>query len=144
MFLTYDRMFPMGAREEELLRIYRPRPGLPSPMPCWIQENIGSCGLHTPQQVDIDVQHPQGEAYLQTLLKQLSGRWHSASKTANLHRCVCRGDVANGEVSLSERVYPANVGALVSDCLQKAAPLICGLDFMGTRSNFKRPSHIRS
>lgn len=29
MFLTYDRVFPSGAREEELLRIYRPRPGLP-------------------------------------------------------------------------------------------------------------------
>jgi len=29
MFLTYDGVFPSGAREEELLRIYRPRPGLP-------------------------------------------------------------------------------------------------------------------
>ena len=29
MFLTYDRVFPMGAREADLLRIYRPRPGLP-------------------------------------------------------------------------------------------------------------------
>ena len=29
MFLTYDRVFPSGAHEQDLLRIYRPRPGLP-------------------------------------------------------------------------------------------------------------------
>ena len=29
MFLTYDAVFPGGATEEDLLAIYRPRPGLP-------------------------------------------------------------------------------------------------------------------
>src|SRR5690349_1054421 len=29
MFLTLDRVFPNGATESELLKIYRPRPGLP-------------------------------------------------------------------------------------------------------------------
>jgi len=29
MFLTYDRIFPTGATEADLMRIYRPRPGLP-------------------------------------------------------------------------------------------------------------------
>lgn len=29
MFLTYEAVFPAGATEEELLAIYRPRPGLP-------------------------------------------------------------------------------------------------------------------
>ena len=29
LFLTFDRVFPNGAREAELLQIYRPRPGLP-------------------------------------------------------------------------------------------------------------------
>ena len=29
MFLTLGRVFPEGARESDLLRIYRPRPGLP-------------------------------------------------------------------------------------------------------------------
>ncbi len=29
LFLTYDRVFPKGATEADLLRIYRPRPGLP-------------------------------------------------------------------------------------------------------------------
>ena len=69
MFLTYDRVFPMGAREEELLRIYRPRPGLPFTN-AWLDS--GECRLlwttFTPQQVDIDVEHPQGEAYLRSIL----------------------------------------------------------------------------
>ncbi|HLP01156.1 MAG TPA: alpha-amylase family glycosyl hydrolase, partial [Opitutaceae bacterium] len=29
LFLTFDRVFPAGATEADLLRIYRPRPGLP-------------------------------------------------------------------------------------------------------------------
>ena len=30
MFLTFSNVFPDGATEEDLLRIYRRRPGLPS------------------------------------------------------------------------------------------------------------------
>jgi sucrose phosphorylase len=69
MFLTYDRVFPAGAHEEELLRIYRPRPGLP-----FTNLTLDSGEKHlfwttfTPQQIDIDVQHPQGEEYLRTIL----------------------------------------------------------------------------
>ena len=69
MFLTFDRVFPMGAREEDLLRIYRPRPGLP-----FNNALLDSGERHllwttfTPQQIDIDVQHPQGEAYLKAIL----------------------------------------------------------------------------
>jgi sucrose phosphorylase len=69
MFLTYNRVFPMGARETDLLRIYRPRPGLPF---ITTQLETGErCLLwttFTPQQVDIDVQHPQGHAYLTSIL----------------------------------------------------------------------------
>ena len=71
MFLTYDRVFPMGAREADLLRIYRPRPGLP--FTNVILESGESRLLwttFTPQQVDIDVLHPQGEAYLASILNQ--------------------------------------------------------------------------
>jgi sucrose phosphorylase len=69
MFLTYDRVFPEGAPEADLLRIYRPRPGLP-----FIDVTLESGEKHlfwttfTPQQIDIDVQHPQGEAYLRAIL----------------------------------------------------------------------------
>jgi sucrose phosphorylase len=71
MFLTYDRVFAAGAREEDLLRIYRPRPALPF-------TNITlKCGerrlfwtTFTSQQIDIDVQHPEGDRYLKTILDQ--------------------------------------------------------------------------
>jgi len=69
MFLTYGRVFPRGATETELLRIYRPRPGLP-----FTNVVLESGERHllwttfTPQQVDIDVTHPQGKAYLETIL----------------------------------------------------------------------------
>ena len=71
MFLTYDTVFPKGASEEDLLRIYRPRPGLPFTN---VLMESGQRRLlwttFTPQQVDIDVQHPQGEAYLNSILER--------------------------------------------------------------------------
>jgi sucrose phosphorylase len=75
MFLTYDRIFPMGARETDLLRIYRPRPGLPFTNAMLESgERRLLWTTFTPQQVDIDVQHPQGQAYLGLILS----RFHSA------------------------------------------------------------------
>jgi sucrose phosphorylase len=69
VFLTFNRVFPMGARETDLLRIYRPRPGLPF---INLQLETGERWLlwttFTPQQVDIDVQHPHGHAYLTSIL----------------------------------------------------------------------------
>ena len=69
LFLTYGRVFPSGACEGDLLRIYRPRPGLP-----FTNANL-QCGekhllwtTFTPQQVDIDVRHPEGQAYLKSIL----------------------------------------------------------------------------
>jgi sucrose phosphorylase len=69
MFLTYDRVFPDGATEAQLLRIYRPRPGLPFAV---VSLKTGEPRLlwttFTPQQIDIDVQHPHGVAYLEAIL----------------------------------------------------------------------------
>ena len=71
MFLTYDRVFPMGAREADLLRIYRPRPGLPfTNVSLQSGEKLLLWTTFTPQQVDIDVLHPQGKAYLTAILNQ--------------------------------------------------------------------------
>ena len=71
MFLTYDRVFPKGASEEDLLRIYRPRPGLPFTNALMESgERRLLWTTFTPQQVDIDVQHPQGEAYLNSILER--------------------------------------------------------------------------
>ena len=75
MFLTYDRVFPLGASESDLLRIYRPRPELPFTS---IVLESGDKRLlwttFTSRQIDIDVEHPQGEAYLETIL----GRFQAA------------------------------------------------------------------
>ncbi|MEY2689681.1 MAG: hypothetical protein RL375_3880 [Pseudomonadota bacterium] len=69
LFLTHGAVFPQGATEAELLAIYRPRPGLPFTM---VTLGNGERRLlwttFTSQQVDIDVAHPQGQAYLDSIL----------------------------------------------------------------------------
>ncbi len=71
MFLTLDRVFPDGARENDLLRVYRPRPGLP--LTYMRMENRGQRLLwttFTPQQIDIDVESAAGSAYIASILAQ--------------------------------------------------------------------------
>ncbi|BET66344.1 sucrose phosphorylase [Opitutales bacterium ASA1] len=71
LFLTLDRVFPGGATEGDLLRIYRPRPGLPftaASLECGERRLLWT--TFTPKQVDIDVLHPQGRAYLAGILEQ--------------------------------------------------------------------------
>jgi sucrose phosphorylase len=70
LFLTYDRVFPNGATEADLLRIYRPRPGLPFTV-LTLKNGEGRLlwTTFTPQQIDIDVHDPQGKAYLSAILK---------------------------------------------------------------------------
>ncbi len=71
MFLTFDRVFPAGARESELLGIYRPRPTLPfSPVTLMSGERKILWTTFNPEQVDIDVCHPQSEAYLDSILRR--------------------------------------------------------------------------
>jgi sucrose phosphorylase len=73
MFLTMQAVFPDGATEAELLRLYRPRPGLPF-TPYTFAD--GSRRLvwttFTPQQVDVDVHSPQTRAYLLSVLDALA------------------------------------------------------------------------
>jgi sucrose phosphorylase len=70
LFLTFDRVFPQGASERELLTVYRPRPGLPlTPVTLASGERRILWTTFTPQQVDIDVEHPQGLAYLDSVLQ---------------------------------------------------------------------------
>ena len=72
MFLTMDSIFPNGATEADLLTIYRPRPGLPF---SYVTLKNGNKRLlwttFTNQQIDINVNHPQGQAYLQSVLQTL-------------------------------------------------------------------------
>ncbi|MBS0396803.1 MAG: sucrose phosphorylase, partial [Proteobacteria bacterium] len=69
LFLTLGAVFPDGATEQQLARLYRPRPGLPfTPVTLHDGERRVLWTTFTPQQVDIDVHHPQGAAYLAGIL----------------------------------------------------------------------------
>jgi sucrose phosphorylase len=71
LFLTFDRVFPNGANEAQLLGIYRPRPGLPfTVMPMKNGELRLLWTTFTPQQIDIDVESPEGAAYVRAILEQ--------------------------------------------------------------------------
>lgn len=73
MFLTFERVFPNGASESELLAIYRPRPGLPFTT---VTLEDGRRRIlwttFTPEQMDIDVTHPRGIEYLDNILRTFS------------------------------------------------------------------------
>jgi sucrose phosphorylase len=66
-------VFPGGATEQDLLAIYRPRPGLPfSAVTLGNGERRVLWTTFTPRQIDIDVTHPQGRAYLDAILQRLA------------------------------------------------------------------------
>ncbi len=72
LFLTMDSVFPQGATEADLLTIYRPRPGLPfSYVTLKNKQKRLLWTTFSEQQIDIDVTHPQGQAYLQSVLRKL-------------------------------------------------------------------------
>ena len=70
LFLSFERVFPRGAREQELTAIYRPRPSLP-----WTPYNLGGekrllWTTFTPEQLDIDVESEAGWHYLLSILER--------------------------------------------------------------------------
>ena len=71
MFLTFDVVFPEGGNEDGITSFYRPRPGLPFTA----YEVKGRRRLvwttFMPSQVDIDIKHPAGQAYLVRILEAL-------------------------------------------------------------------------
>jgi sucrose phosphorylase len=71
-FLTYDRVFPEGARGSELTALHTPRPGLPFTQHESLHgERILLWTTFTSDQIDIDVQHPEGRRYLTAVLTAL-------------------------------------------------------------------------
>jgi len=73
LFLTLDRVYPQGATEAALLKTFRPRPGLPLTYAVLANgEKRILWTTFTPSQVDIDVTHPQGKAYLSSILASLA------------------------------------------------------------------------
>lgn len=73
LFLTRETVFPGGISAAEQAAIYRPRPGSPFTA---VRLANGEQRLlwttFTPQQIDIDVQHPLGQAYLESILRTLA------------------------------------------------------------------------
>ena len=70
LFLTYDKVFPKGATEQDLLNIYRPRPGFPFTkfkLADGTQKLIWT--TFTQKQIDIDVHSQGGQKYLETILQ---------------------------------------------------------------------------
>jgi sucrose phosphorylase len=72
MFLTLSSVFPDGATESDLARIYRPRPGLP-----FTAMNLGGrrrlvWTTFTPAQVDLDTRDPAAWDYLTSVIDALT------------------------------------------------------------------------
>ena len=72
LFLTLDAVFPEGANEALLTTVYRPRPGLPLTVLQAGDAKRVFWTTFTPQQIDIDVEHPSGEAYLDAILSRFA------------------------------------------------------------------------
>jgi sucrose phosphorylase len=72
LFLTFSRVFPDGARESDLAALHTPRSSLPFTMHESARgERILLWTTFTSDQIDIDVQHPEGQRYLTSVLTRL-------------------------------------------------------------------------
>jgi len=75
MFLTYDRVFGGGAREADLLLLHTPRPHPPfTKYRTAHGDDVLLWTTFTSEQIDIDVHHPEGRRYLESVLD----RFHAA------------------------------------------------------------------
>ncbi|MEY4762043.1 MAG: hypothetical protein RLZZ200_1899 [Pseudomonadota bacterium] len=74
LFLTRESVFPAGASESDLSKIYRPRPGAPF-LPVTHADGRSETlwVTFTPEQLDINVRHPAGHEYLENILDRLRG-----------------------------------------------------------------------
>ena len=74
MFLTYSSVYPGGARDSDLLALHTPRPGLPFTRHRNARgEDVLLWTTFTSEQIDIDVHHPEGRRYLESVLSRLHG-----------------------------------------------------------------------
>lgn len=71
MFLTLSSVFPDGATEADLARIYRPRPGLPFTALSWAGERRLVWTTFTSDQVDIDLRSAEAWEYLTEVITTL-------------------------------------------------------------------------
>jgi sucrose phosphorylase len=72
MFLTLSSVFPDGVTEDDLLRIYRPRPGLPFTTMTLGGERRLVWTTFTADQIDLDLRHPLGWSYVTSVIDTLT------------------------------------------------------------------------
>lgn len=74
MFLTFDTVFPEGAREADITAMYRPRDGVPF-TPYQLADGSRRLVWTTfkPTQIDLDVHSPATQDYLRRILATLAG-----------------------------------------------------------------------
>ena len=72
MFLTMSSVFPDGATEDELARIYRPRPGLPFTAMTLGGRRRLVWTTFTADQVDIDIREPAAWDYIASVIDALT------------------------------------------------------------------------
>jgi sucrose phosphorylase len=73
LFLTPEVVFPQGMSEADRRAIYRPRPGSPfTTVRLGTGEERVLWTTFTPHQIDIDVHHAQGRAYLEAIVQRLA------------------------------------------------------------------------
>lgn len=73
MFLEYGDVFPEGATAEELLSIYRPRPGLPfTTVTMGDRTKRLMWTTFTSHQIDLNLADPQARGYLYAVLERLA------------------------------------------------------------------------
>src|SRR5688572_10150200 len=97
MFLTYSHVFGAGAREADLLALNLIRPDLPFTAHRTAHgETVLLWTTFMSEQIDIDVQHPEGHRYLESVLM----RFHEAGiKAIRLDRKSTRLNSSHSQIS---------------------------------------------
>lgn len=122
LFLTVDSVFPNGASERALAAIYRPRPGLPlTSVTLKNGETRVLWTTFTPQQIDIDVRHRLGRAYLDGILRifsdngirivRLDAVGHAIKKAGS--RCFMMPETFEFIAEFAERARQLDIEVLV-------------------------------
>ena len=117
MFLTMSDIFPNGASEEDLARIYRPRPGLPFTLMRLGNEARLVWTTFTSAQVDLDIRQTLTWAYLTSVIDQLTA---SGVSIIRLDAVGYAGKVAGTNCFMTDDTMDF-VGRLRDYCHQRGA-----------------------
>ena len=120
-----ERVFPDGAAEADLQALYRPRPGLPF-TEVFLQngEQRVLWTTFTPQQIDIDVRHPEGRALPAAHPRAVRGERHphGAARCRGLRHQEARHQLLHvaGDLRSSSTSSPRRRARSASRCWWKS------------------------